>query len=488
MAEQRNRTGKGGCAAALLMTAALAACGGDAPAPGVITDGTGAPLRLSSGVMTHGSILVNGVRFDDSAATVRIDDAAASAAQLANGMVVEVRGRAQAGATTGTAEQVEVENELRGPITAIDLNAQPPRLTLLGQTVLVGSNTVFADVSGLAALAVGQRIEVHGLRDVAGNLRASRIELEPAQGGAPDELRGVIAGLSGTRFSLGTITVESAGATITPAGATLANGQPVEVHGSFNAATGVFTATRIDREDLEDAPIAGGANVGFDLQGFVSALDAAARRFTIGGRTIQFSATTRFERGGAADLANNLEVEVEGVLDAAGVLQATKIRFEGPRLIVQGVASAVNATARTITVLGQTVAIDDLTELRTEGSGGGSSSLADIVAGTDRVQVRGRLINGVLTAERVTETNDPDDELQAQVGAEDEAARRLTMLGVTVVLTAAEFRDAADLPITAAAFFAAVTPAGGGAAGTVVKVKGRFAAGTLTADEVEIES
>src|ERR1044072_2755560 len=74
-----------GAAAALF----IAGCGGGTGGTGA----TGSSPAVSIGVMTKGSIIVNGVHFDDSTATIRIDDRAGTGAELQNGMVVKVRGQ-----------------------------------------------------------------------------------------------------------------------------------------------------------------------------------------------------------------------------------------------------------------------------------------------------------------------------------------------------------------------------------------------------------
>ena len=89
---------------ASVIAAVLVGCGGGggdaspppaAPPPslGGGTGGTGAQAPVvSSGTMVKGSIILNGIRYDDSATTVT-DDRNRTAAQLANGMAIKLRGR-----------------------------------------------------------------------------------------------------------------------------------------------------------------------------------------------------------------------------------------------------------------------------------------------------------------------------------------------------------------------------------------------------------
>lgn len=476
------------CAA--ITAAALVACGGG-------TDGTGvgptpSSAVTSSGAMVRGSVILNGTRFDDSRATVT-DDRGRGAAQLATGMVIKLRGSSSGDGTSGNADRIDVENEVRGTIQSLDAAASPQRFTVLGLTVLVDAQTQFANVAGFSALTVGARVEVHGLRDTAGQLRATRVEAVGAQDGL-DELRGVVANLdtAADRFTLnGNVTVNYAAASFSPAGASeasLAAGVLVEVHGSFSG--GTFTATRVEIEDLEDGPFRGAPGEKQEVEGFVSGFTAHPGSFQVNGRSVQTTSGTRFEGGAAADLANNIKVEAEGLVDSLGVLVASKIEFKQARVILHGRATAVNPAARTLVVLDQTVRADDLTRIDARSPGGNSTQLADIVANVDCVEVRGFIVAGSFVAEEIREPSGCSRDLvQARVAIEDEVGARLTFFTnlIAALPPNAQFRDTADAAITRAAFFAAVTAAGPGNAGTLVKVRGVYAGGVLTAEEAELE-
>ncbi len=478
---------------ALATVLVLARCGGG-------TDGTGGTTPLPPiaqsvviGVMTKGSVIVNGIRFDDSNATIRIDNRSGTSAELANGMFVKVLGRINADNVSGTADRVEVENEVRGAVQTVNAGGNPPSFTVAGLTIYVDASTVFANLNpnGIAGLASGTRVEVQGLRDASGNVRASRVEGKDAT--FDDELKGTVSDLNTTAqtFKLGSVTVSYAGATLSPAGATLADGVPVEVHGSLSATTGVFNATKVDREDQEDAVFQPSPGGKLELEGFVSGFNATAGTFQLGTRTVQVTATTRFEDGSSADLADGAKVEAEGTLAANGTLVASKIDFKsgtggsGPSGVVKltGIATAVNTSARTVTMFGKTVQIDDLTDLRTP--------LAGLVPGTTRLEVRAALdAGGNVIAQRVESTSDTRDTVQARVTAKNDTAFTLTLLDtITAALGGSvEFRDASEATITRAQFFAAITPRSNTAAGTLVKVRGTFNGGTLTADRAELEN
>ena len=470
---------------ALAALCAVAGCGGG-------TDGTGgsppvpaAPVT-SNGVMTKGSVIVNGLRFDDTTAIVS-DDRGRTAAQLASGMVVKVRGRSDDN-LNGTAERVDVENEVRAAISSLNATASPQSFVAGGLTVYVDGATVYANVSGFAALTLGMRVEVHGLRDASGNLRAARVEAVAAGVGA-DELRGPVAVLNTTAdtFQLNTgITVNYAGATFLPAGASeasLANGVLVEVRGSLSGT--VFTATQIDIEELEDSSFRGSAGEKAEAEGFVTGFTAHPGTFQVNGRSITTTASTRFVGGSAADLINGAKVEAEGVVNAQGGLTASKIEFRSTRVLLEGLVTGVNLSARTVTVLGQVVQVNDLTRLETRGSS--SSSLSALTPNVDCAEVRAVVNGGVLVAEEVKEPSSCSGELvQARVTAKNDSAFTLTFFGSlqASLANASTFRDASGNSVTRAQFFALISAASGNASGTLVKVKGNS---LQSVQEAEIE-
>ena len=132
---------------------ALAACGG-----GVETGGTGAYVQ--GPVAGFGSVIVSGVRFDDSSA--RIEDADGSSldrSQLRLGMLVEVEsgpiGDDGSGGRAATASRVRLGSELLGPVTASD--PAGVHLAVLGQAVRLTPATVVDGVAGGAAALVLDR-------------------------------------------------------------------------------------------------------------------------------------------------------------------------------------------------------------------------------------------------------------------------------------------------------------------------------------------
>ena len=163
---------------ALLFVLALAGCGG-----GVDSGGRGAPRSASaSGPVTgFGSVIVDGVHFDDASASVTdADGAVHSRDDLKLGMTTTINGSVfmmDANGAQGTATSIQYDSAIVGPVDS--LNGSGKSFVVLGQTVDVQPSTVFETGlnGGLAALTVGDVVEVYALFDAL-NFRyaATRIE------------------------------------------------------------------------------------------------------------------------------------------------------------------------------------------------------------------------------------------------------------------------------------------------------------------------
>lgn len=315
--------------AALLLAALLAlllgGCGGGGPvqiaAPGVV--GTG-PTAVTVGTISgFGSIIVNGVEFDDTGADVR-DDAGRSRGRgdLKLGMVVEVRGSVDEATRTGRASSIRIVSGVRGAVQAVD--AAAGTLRVLGNEVRVTTQTVYDGLVGLSALKVGDKVEVFGYFDAASEaLVATRVARAASVPDAEQTTRGVVAALDAKarRFRLGTLTVDYGGARLEDLKSGLADGTVVQVTGTLKEGE-LLVATRVEGEDID----LGDAGKG-SVEGEVSSF-ASAARFRVDGFTVDASGA-RFTGGRAGDLANGVRVRVEGEL-RGGVLVATGVEIRRP--------------------------------------------------------------------------------------------------------------------------------------------------------------
>jgi hypothetical protein len=417
--------------------------------------------------MKSGSVIVNGVHFDTTATAIAVNDRAGQpASELKDGMVVQVRGRRYGDGVTGIAERVEAEHVVLGTVELVKVSALPQCFYVLQQKVIVDDTTVFAGVEGLEKLTPRQdRVEVYGQRDANGDIRATRVELVTTMV-VVDELQGVVTDkdVLPATFRIGGLVIGYGSGTQIVGGTAFANGDRVEV--TLNGTT----ATIIQLEDVEDAVYRPVSGEEVEIEGYVSAFAGHPGNFDVDGRPVRTTASTRFEGGTALNLANGVKVEVEGnTLDGARLI-VDKLVFRRERVALGGTITAVDASTRTLVVVGKTIQLDDRTEI----SAAPVNSFQSLQVG-DQVEVEGYLDrSGVVVAKQINETDvGTYAYLQAPVTLEDETGRRLVLAGIPADLGATTtFRDANGVRIDVTGFFAAVVPASATQAGTVVKVRG----------------
>ena len=365
---------------AALLTGSLGGCGG-----GVGSEGTGS---FASGTITgYGSIIVNGVHFDESAATVLDDEGQAVArSALALGMLVQVHAgpisSAADGSSVAVASKVRTQRALVGPVEAVDLAGG--RLRVLGQSVLVSADTVFDErlSGGLAALAPGQWLEVYGFYNPgATGFAASRVGASGPSAGL--RVSGTVAAVDARAqtFQLGSQTYSIAGLGSSPAldalvslklqrpatdaqGRWVVSGQQIEDRAPKDSAgvkldavvSQVLSSTRFVADgvtvDSSAARVSGSLQVGarvqvsgslsaglllatqveastgklrsYELNGTLSNLDSVNRRFVLRGTTVSYARSdVVFDKGTAARLAG-----YTGSLKVEGMLSADRTWVE----------------------------------------------------------------------------------------------------------------------------------------------------------------
>ena len=305
----------------------LAACGGGgSSAPPA---GASASSFTAGPITGFGSVIVNGVRFDDSSASVSDDDGnSRSRDDLRLGMMAEIEAGAIASDDSGsrsTARAIRFGSEVVGPVSSVA--ADGTSLVVLGQTVQVTATTMFDDrmVGGLAGLVPGTSVvEVHGVLDVnTGIFRATRIE--PKFNASLYKLRGVVSGIDKTArtFRLGngseTISYAAIAASVP---ASLDNGQLVRVRLQTTQVAGQWIATRLDggarrMDDHDEAEIKGTITTASTF--------AVDKMFSVNG--IAVDATNATYPKGTAGIVLGAMVEVKGRA-VNGIIIATRVAPE----------------------------------------------------------------------------------------------------------------------------------------------------------------
>ncbi len=332
-------------AVALSVTALVVGCGGGGGGGGAV----GATAYTVGPVRGFGSIIVNGVRFDDSSAQVENEDGVrGSSDDIKLGSMVEVESE-KVDDSTGRAKasRIRFGSELVGPVASID--TANSSFVVLDQTVDVKPETVFDDslAGGLASLT-GKVVEVHAQLDAAtGHHVATRVEAET--GATAFKLRGVVSALDATAktFKIGAAVINygSIAAADLPAG--LADGLKVRVKLQTAQVNGQWVATSVRSgerhiEDHDDGRLMGNVTAftsatAFEVNGI--AVDASSARIDNGPVT----ADSRVEVRGSVKDGKVVATRVT-------VLKASDDSVRGVEL--HGTISDVDTTAKTFLLRG----------------------------------------------------------------------------------------------------------------------------------------
>lgn len=462
----------------------LVACGGSGGGFATVGGIGGTGISASGTITGFGSIFVNGIEFETDSAAISLDDNPGIESDLKLGMVVLVDGTLDASGTTGTATNVRFDDEVQGPISNI---ANGPdglvkTLTILGiQVAVEKATTVFDDVT-FDTLAINDVVEVSGFVDNAGLLRATRIEKKEnfVAGASEIELKGVVSGLSGTTFSLGSFSVNFGGADLSGVpGGVIVNGMEVEVKGTLNGTT--ITASRVkDDDDLFDAN-----EVKVSLEGIITDFISNSN-FRVAGQQVNASRAT-FDPTNLV-LGNGVEVEVEGPIEN-GILQAIKVEARGGNVKIDAAVLSVDSSGGTITLQfvpgNVTVNVTSQTSLRDDLGVFDPFTLGNIAAG-NFLEIKGFVDgSGNIIADEIRRDNTDDDILQGPASS-CTAGSNVIIFGVSFVLLdgTTTFEDENDAPLlNSTAFCNAVN-----ASPFFVRVKDDQASRDGIADEAELEN
>ncbi len=270
-------------------------------------------------------------------------------------------------------------------------------------------------------LKLGMVVRVKGKPKIGTSADAETIEVR-------SELLGPVSRVDATTLTVLGQTVKVTATTLLDDGlaglASLAPNDIVEVHGFVDSVNNVITATRIERKTPASVKA-------FKLQGHIRALTATT--FQIGDLVISFASLIP----SSLILTNGLMVRVrlEATLNA-GARKARKIRAVELELQDRDEAE-VEGTITAFTSRSQF----SVNGLAVDASG------ATVPPGLklgDRIEVEGKLVNGVLVAKKVEleVENDPlKFELHGTVSNLNTSARTFEVRGVTVDFSAAQFNN-----------------------------------------------
>jgi hypothetical protein len=439
----------------------LIACGGGGGSSIIAGGGIGGTGKSAGTVTAFGSVFVNGTEFEiDNNTVITIDGQPKTEADLQVGFFVLVE--SDIGDTV--ANSIDFSESVRGTVEAItvsNLATLSATMTVLGQTVSVNS---LSNLDGLTLpgqtpaapneIQVGDTVVVSGPRDAAGAIVATYVG-PPSTVDLPDDTQDfqVQGPASNVTIGVGKKTLQIGGLTVDFTGAEIPDGNPVngqltKAEGTLDA-NGDLIADKVET-DVGFAPTFGDE---VELGGFITQFVSVAN-FTVGTQPVDASNAV-FEDGTAADLALNVKVEVEGIIDTAGILQARKVEIKptgddndiritaSVEAVAPDPADTSGATG-TVTLLGIQMQVTVSTRMEDKRDDVRPFTLNQIVPG-DRLETRGfKDPDGDLTAS-VIEREDPKDRVILQGPATTTlATSTIKILDKTIVTgPSTEFRNGA---------------------------------------------
>ena len=361
-----------------LAVAGLSGCGGGVDT-GVTTAGRpgtgGTGLYVQGSISGFGSVIVNGIRFDETSAMVQLDGTLASTLDLRLGMVAEVLGLRGADLTLGVANAIEVWSIAQGLVSQV----QSGQFKVAGMLVQADAATVFDGIGSVAALANGQRVAVWGLQSgtdgtrwtatrvalvsptalvstgivsaagtlngfalsgqkaaslasgqlvrVQGPLSSSGASVQvdgfkllgPQSGSLPEgdvEIEGLVTALlSGSRFMLGSVEVDASSASLAASYKALSIGQRIEVEGNWQGRVLKAVSFGVESEQKLDE-----AEIEARIEQFTSLAN-----FVVRGQRCNASSAV-ISKGTVADLKVGVKVKLHGT-KAGDVLMVTTLEF-----------------------------------------------------------------------------------------------------------------------------------------------------------------
>lgn len=298
----------------LLVVASMLACGGGSNfAGGVGSGGTG----LAEGSVTgFGSVMVDGVEYDDSTAAAQQSDASGALRAVSVKLGQRVRvvySTAAAGSAGAAVQSLQVLPQLTGPVTmGLDKNGwmqvmgQWVRVVRTGDDISRLGPTVLSGYDSTAGISLADDVQVHGdwiydSSKAATVLVASLVD-KASRSVDPVQLGGVVQALTIGGFRLnapsGTVVLSSS------LPADLTSGQVVQVWASRAAVTAALAngtavpAARVAVTTLSASDLTGQQQV--SVSGLATAYDPATRTVEVQGVRVKLDASVKVDESALA--------------------------------------------------------------------------------------------------------------------------------------------------------------------------------------------
>jgi hypothetical protein len=398
----------------------------------------GGGISGSGAAQRFRSIVLNDVEYFTDHALILVNGIGALVSDLRIGQVMDIKGHLTA--KKSIADLVSYRSDIIGPIE--DIQVDPDRegvtsLLVLGQPVLTSVRTNF-DGTDVAELKVGDVIELSGRLSADGVLKASF-----SRAVITDQFRlvGIISSAATNQFSINQLNVDTSNATIIGFDPLPTAGQRVEVIADADALSPLNVLSASSVEYLPRIPFSARQSVEFeDLVHKV--IDA--QTFVLGESIVRTDGNTTFRDGTPLDRTPGTRLEVEGTVDANGMILADVLIAKPFRTVLAiGIVEAVEPYGmdKSVTIAGLSFTIDTSTDFgRSNKPEYNVTSLEDVHPG-HYLKVRGFADGEFVVATRIDRLKPRERTrltapLTAPLSAVNTAMKSLTMRGVTIKLDA----------------------------------------------------
>lgn len=468
---------------AILTMTLLCSCGGGSDSGSSAgIDASGSPIASQGTIDGFGSVIVNGIRFDSSKATILINGQSATEDDLRVGYQVKVTGNLDAN-NLGIADKIEYFPELIGEISEIDRDAN--QIQVLNRRVQINHRTLFASnitPNDIRGLALGNKVLVNGQLNAQQILIATRIEFSSDL----VQLGGVISNLdlANQRFNLQDTLVNYGGANLVNINQ-LSNNLRVSVRGSKDV-NGNIQAQQIFNLKTEFESKVKKAEIEGRVTRFISTTD-----FDVNGVPCTSTTQTLYQNGTSTNLILGADVEVKGSVNTSGHITASSIEFEREdENHLEGQVTSINLTTThniatgSLTIGNITIKTNSATRYEDKGDSNiRRFNLASIAVG-NYLEVTGYNQNNEFIATKIerktAETqNGREFELEGNISAVGTST--ITLLGHSIHLTeSTEIKGDNSEFLNLAAFLLI-------ALNQHVEIRGTITDGIYTATRIEIE-
>jgi hypothetical protein len=353
---------------AAALTALLYACGGGSGSSSSPGTSTSSATGVSGTVTGFASLVVDGVEYDASKATVSKEVDPSSPATGMTTADVQIGHHIDCDDNGGMLGACVIRPRVIGPIatiTPVTSTTTANQFSVLGQTIDVSNSTTYGGgYTGFSSLMTGDTVEVHGTLNADGSIQATRVEKE-MQSTPVYLVVGLVSGATSGSFMINGLTVTYDSTTrLVPPSATIANGQTVTVFGTKPPAVMGSTITLAAAAIRVHFPgslagktiVVGGRarELVTDSMGNLTAFEVDELNVdtTSGSLTV----VTDGKPGSTKDITAGVRVLVLGTVNSGGTLVASEIWVRTTaEALLAGLITGVDTTAQTFTVRHTTV-------------------------------------------------------------------------------------------------------------------------------------